>query len=297
MCQVWSENGAIVQDLWMTIIAEYHRGSNAVSIKKNGVLIAGPAACTEAPRDRTIEVSYLGKSRFYHDDYFNGEMRELFIADKPMCNLTTVCDDTLVPNSSFTRAAYCRTHSLVKQRSFSAPHTPGLYIYPDEGSVEEAPLAVDGNINSCTRIIPNSGQNVTGWWQLDLEMTRLAVSVRLYGFVRGASIYVGNWRGWDKNKPCAINISTAHSSDGTGSVDVACQAEGRYLYIVQPIEQTDPEFSNRSNVSLTLCEVQVYGLSALNSLSGLVDPKCVACLPGFFSCFSHAFGTLCVCLL
>jgi len=288
VCQVWSENGTIVQDEWMTIMAEYHHGSNAVSIKKNGVLIAGPAACTEAPSDRTIEVSYLGKSRFYHDDYFNGEMRELFIADEPMYNLTRVCkiEHTVANQSSF---SYTNCSTL--QSSTWSPDA-GTQYHRDQkisafGGVEgHGALAIDGSADTCSQ----TWRETSPWWRMDFDTPRLVVSLRVYGRtdfrqedLDGFQVHVGNgWRSWHENPPCAVNVHVskpdAHASTsdsrfrvGAGWVDVLCEAEGRYLHIVLP----------GINRSLALCEVEAYGLpnSQSNAIAGIL-PNCTACLAG-----------------
>ena len=298
VCQIWSENGTIVQDEWMTIMAEYHATTNSLSLTKNGRLIAGPTQCTEAPGDRSINISFLGKSRFYHDDYFNGEMREIFVADQPVVNLTRVCrNETEVGNITLVSLMTC----LTSQSSTWTPDV-GLQYYRDQnlraakGIEGESALAVDENAETCSQ----TWRETSPWWRLDFEAPRLVISLRIYyrtdvdgGELDGFNVHVGgSVRSWDDNPPCAMNVNItqgnlsaapdATSRVGMGWVDVLCQAEGRYLYVVLP----------GINRSLALCEVLVNGLSNArsNAIAGIL-PNCTACLSGeLCCCLRYVFG-------
>ena len=295
VCQVWSEKGTIVANEWMTIWAEYHNTSNAVSIKKDGVLIAGPTACTEAPTDRSVEISYVGKSRFYNDDYFNGEIGELFVADEPIRNLTRVCKNvTHFPNWTLTSAVTCST----LQSSVWTPDV-GLQYYRDQGisavgRVEGWDLlAVDGSPETCSQ----TWRETSPWWRVDFGSPRLVVSFRVYGRtdfrqadLDGFQVHVGIQPSWELNPPCAVDV---HISDpgvnasadpsvrrGAAWVEVLCEAEGRYFHIVLP----------GANRTLALCEVEVFGLSneGSNAIGGIL-PNCTACIPGIclWNCCAH----------
>ena len=286
----------------MTIMAEYHATTNSLSLTKNGRLIAGPTQCTEAPGDRNVNISFLGKSRFYHDDYFNGEMREIFVADQPVVNLTRVC-------SNAADGLYCLQRGLAHQSFAWAPNS---VLYPDASVILPALLAVDGTRDTCTQIMPAFGQTSTGWWMLDLETSRLVVSLRLYGRARNASIHIGNWLIWDKTAPCAVGVGTMNVDHGRGWADIFCQAQGRYVYIVEHnLTAVRPEnasgaasasqlvnstnLTKLTNVSLDLCEVRVYGMSTTNAVYGMVGPKCSPCLKGL-TCFPPALPLMCLCV-
>ena len=253
----------------MTVRVEYVSSTNRILLRKDDVEIAA-GNCTAAPSDRQIKVSYVGRSRFWNDDYFGGEMRELFVADEVMRNLARGCS---LHNQSADDPA-CLTLQ-------STTWTPvvGTQKYRDQmlstigGAEECAELAVDGDVNTCSQTWRETGP----WWRVDLEVPRLVVSVRVYGRVdccqdelEGFRIYVGNWQAWDRNPPCSVNIAAPKD---TGWVDVLCQAEGRFVFIVVP----------GTNRSLALCEVEVNGLSnnASTAVSGIL-PNCTSCLPGLF---------------
>ena len=268
---MWSPEGAIVQDEWMTVRVEYNNSTNRILLRKNNVEISSET-CIAAPSDRTTEVSYVGKSRFWNDDYFEGEIRELFIADEVIRNLARACSLHIRANQSSEASPACLTLQ-------STTWTPvvGTQTYRDQmvssvGGVEGcADLAVDGDVDTCSQ----SWRETEPWWRVDLEVPRLVVSVRVHGRIdccqeelEGFRIYVGNWQSWDRNLPCAVNITAPRDQ---GWVDVLCQAEGRFVFIVLP----------GTNRSLALCEVEVHGLSnsASTAVSGIL-PNCTSCLPG-----------------
>ena len=106
-------------------------------------------------------------------------------------------------------------------------------------------------------------------------MPQLVTSMRVHGRVdccqedlAGFEIRVGNYPKWEHNPICASN--NAAPTDPS-FVDVMCQAEGRYVFIVLP----------GANRTLALCEVHVIGLgsAAAAAISGLL-PNCTTCLAG-----------------
>ena len=290
-CVVLSEDGAIVQDEWMTITFQYDSETNAVSLKKNFDIIGGPVLCSQAPSARNVTRMFIGKSNSYNNnndsDYFNGEILTMFVVDEPMFNLTRVCkiERTVANQSSF---SYTNCSTL--QSSTWSPDA-GTQYHRDQkisafGGVEgHGALAVDGNADTCSQ----TWRETSPWWRMDFDAPRLVVSLRVYGRtdfrqedLDGFQVHVGIWSQWHENPPCAVNVnvskpganastSNTRSRVGAGWVDVLCEAEGRYLHIVLP----------GINRSLALCEVEVYGLpnSQSNAIAGIL-PNCTACLAG-----------------
>lgn len=266
----------------MTVRVEFDNSTNRILLRKDDVEIAAEN-CVAAPSDRNLEVSYVGRSRFWNDDYFQGEMRELFVADEVVRNLARRCSLQHQHNQSNEHSA-----CLTLQSTTWTPSV-GTQNYRDQmlssvGGVEGcADLAVDGDVDTCSQ----SWRETSPWWRVDLEVPRLVVSVRVYGRIdccqeelEGLRIYVGNWQAWDRNPACAVNITAPTNPRW---VDVLCQAEGRFVFIVLP----------GTNRSLALCEVEVNGLSndASTAVSGIL-PNCTSCLPGriFFQARLHMSG-------
>ena len=267
VCQIWSGEGTIVQDEWLTVMVEYDRRTRAITRRKDGAVVAGPTNCTRAPSDRSTDTLYVGRSRFWNDDYFEGEMSKLFVAADIMRDLARACDLDAISGPSV-----CQT----LQSSTWTPDA-GTQHYRDQGvrAVRglngSSMLVVDGSADNCSQ----TWREISPWWRVDLGAPRLVVSVRVYGRVdccqgelEGFEIRVGNWPAWDKNAPCATNISAPRDPRW---VEVSCLAEGRYVFVVVP----------GTNRSLALCEVQVHGLSNQdsNAITG-IHPNCTACIPG-----------------
>ncbi|XP_064410301.1 pentraxin fusion protein-like [Latimeria chalumnae] len=132
-------------------------------------------------------------------------------------------------------------------------------VYHEEGMPEHA---IDGNknsnytIKSCTHTIPETGP----WWRVDLkkphQISRVAITNRgdcCAERLEGAEVRIGNSldNNGNNNPKCATV-----ESPWAGSTETFCcyGMEGRYVNIVIPGRE----------VSLTLCEVEVYGVPASN---------------------------------
>uniref|UniRef100_H3B360 Fucolectin tachylectin-4 pentraxin-1 domain-containing protein n=1 Tax=Latimeria chalumnae TaxID=7897 RepID=H3B360_LATCH len=130
-------------------------------------------------------------------------------------------------------------------------------VYHEEGMPEHA---IDGNknsnytIKSCTHTIPETGP----WWRVDLkkphQISRVAITNRgdcCAERLEGAEVRIGNSldNNGNNNPKCATV-----ESPWAGSTETFCcyGMEGRYVNIVIPGRE----------VSLTLCEVEVYGVPA-----------------------------------
>ena len=271
-CELLSDEGIIVQNEWMTITFQYEASTNTAILKKNFDIISGPVTCTNTPSDRNVTRMMIGKGNSNSDDFLNGEIFRIYVADDIIRNLARACSLHIRANQSSEASPACLTLQ-------STTWTPvvGTQTYRDQmvssvGGVEGcADLAVDGEVETCSQ----SWRETEPWWRVDLEVPRLVVSVRVHGRIDccreeldGFRIYVGNWQSWDRNLPCAVNITAPRDQ---GWVDVLCQAEGRFVFIVLP----------GTNRSLALCEVEVHGLSnsASTAVSGIL-PNCTSCLPG-----------------
>ena len=207
-------------------------------------------------------------------------MSKLFVAADIMRDLARACDLDAISGPSV-----CQT----LQSSTWTPDA-GTQHYRDQGvrAVRglngSSMLAVDGSADNCSQ----TWREISPWWRVDLGAPRLVVSVRVYGRVdccqgelEGFEIRVGNWPAWDKNAPCATNISAPRDPRW---VEVSCLAEGRYVFVVVP----------GTNRSLALCEVQVHGLSNQdsNAITG-IHPSCTACIPGLPKDACAPLGTKC----
>ena len=93
---------------------------------------------------------------------------------------------------------------------------------------------------------------------------------------------------------------------GKGWADVVCQAQGRYVYVVEhnltavrpanaSLLVNHTNNTKLTNVSLDLCEVRVYGMETTNAIYGFVGPKCSPCLKGL-TCFQPALPLMCLCV-
>ena len=268
-CEVISEIGTIVQDEWMTIVLAYDARTNTMTMMKEGRMIAGPTSCSKAPSDRNLTRMFVGKSNFEGEAYFNGEMSALYISDQNLRNFSNSCH--------FNATGQGEMSSCLAQQSSTWTPDAGNQHFRDQRisvvdwSTASAMNAVDASVESCSQTWRQSWP----WWRIDLEVPRLVVSVRVHGRtdccqdeLEGFEIRVGNWPTWENNPACASNVPApdAHQS----SVDVMCQAEGRFVFIVIP----------GTNRSLALCDIEIMGLPVEGTaISGLI-PNCTACIPG-----------------
>ena len=70
MCQMYF--GLIVQDSWMTIVIRYMAESTSIEVQVNGEVVKG--SCSGPLMDRTLSNTYVGRSHWSGDAYFNGEI-------------------------------------------------------------------------------------------------------------------------------------------------------------------------------------------------------------------------------
>jgi hypothetical protein len=257
----------------MTIVAEYDRSTGSITLQKNGVVIKGPERCIEAPTNRSVKLSYVGKSRFTEDDNFNGEMSGLYVAAEPLKNLSRGCQ--LAGSNGSQACSALQSSTWTSDAGVHRFRDQGITVVPSSPSADAA-NAVDGSVGTCAQ----TWREMSPWWRVDLEKARLVVSVRLYGRtdccredLEGFEVRVGNWPTWDRNPVCAQDGSAP--IDGPW-VEVMCQGEGRYVFVVLP----------GTNRTLALCDVDVTGLSndaSSTVINGLI-PHCTACISGMPAC-------------
>ena len=115
--------------------------------------------------------------------------------------------------------------------------------------------AVDGNSISSSRDFTHTLTSTDPWWMVDFQESRAISVVRVYNRMdccperlEGFEIRVGNSPdSWTEASVCAAGIRAPTASDNF-LVNVSCQAEGRYLFIVLP----------GSSKILSLTEVRVH---------------------------------------
>jgi hypothetical protein len=270
VCESVSELNAIEPGKWMAIVLEYNSHSNQLTMRKNGHIVANPTSCTGvSPSDRNITKTLVGKSNFVGDAFFSGDIRALYVADQILSMLTTICSAVGTgPGSS----------CLAQQSSTWTPQA-GTQKHRDQGiagpggSIGLASKALDSNIDSCSQ----TWKEASPWWRVDLEVPRLVVSVRVYNRIdccrealEGFEIRVGNWPTWENNPVCASGVAVPPDPRW---VDVDCQGDGRFVFIVLP----------GTGRSLSLCEVEVTGLPNASSaaITGLL-PNCTECIAGTY---------------
>ncbi|XP_066518437.1 fucolectin-1-like [Hoplias malabaricus] len=126
-------------------------------------------------------------------------------------------------------------------------------MYPDY----PAPLAIDGNkdaefsAGSCTVTV----YSLQPWWRVDLlaqyQISSVVITNRVDCCpqrIDGAEIRIGNSLENDgnNNPRCAVIKYTSDSS----SYNFSCNMIGRYVNVIIP----------QNGTTLTLCEVEVYGV-------------------------------------
>ena len=278
VCEIVSQHGTIEPGKWMAIVLQYDANSNQVMMRKNGNVVAGPSLCMEGgPSDRNITRMLVGKSNFDGDAFFSGEIRELYVADQILRNLTTVCTSSGSDTCSGSAWGSGPGSSCVVQQSSTFTPDVGTQKHRDQGIISSggssglACKALDGKFDSCSQ----TWRETSPWWRIDLEVPRLIVSVRVHkrtdccqGDLEGFEIRVGNWPTWQNNPVCAFGVTVPHDQLW---VDVHCQGEGRNVFVVLP----------GANRSLSLCEIEVIGLLNATSaaISGLL-PNCTECIAG-----------------
>jgi len=76
-----TSSGVIVQDVWLTVVVRYRASTKEYWLTvDNATDSAGIASA--ALTDRTLSLSYLGKSHWEGDAYFNGDIAGVFVVDE-----------------------------------------------------------------------------------------------------------------------------------------------------------------------------------------------------------------------
>ena len=146
--------------------------------------------------------------------------------------------------------------------------------------------AVDGSLGDITHT-QNSG-STNPWWGVDLEVSRVINVVRVYNRddcrpgqgcgccndrLEGFEIRVGETDSWSSATVCASGVAAPEYY-----VDVPCEAEGRYLFVVLP----------GSGKILSLKEVEVMSSDhgwpcSAGQFHDMTANKCSLCNAGAFS--------------
>jgi hypothetical protein len=74
--------GVIDPNRWQTYVVRYNAGSNSFNIMLDGRYIYGNTRCYGGrPADRSLPVTYVGRSHWDHDAYFEGDIKGIYMSD------------------------------------------------------------------------------------------------------------------------------------------------------------------------------------------------------------------------
>ena len=275
-CSLTSSNETVVAGEWMKIVIQYDPNSTSMSLSKDGIMVAGPAACSGAPRDGNVTSIFLGKGKLEEGlGYLDGEIALLHVADRVLEDLSHLCTHMCNrgTNGNVTNASACAAAGTngSSTRACSALQS-STKVSRTLLQIHKADKAVDGLLLTSAQSLVET----TPWWRLDLQQVRFVASVRIQGIFDNHrhepagqfEIRVGRWPQWQSNAACASGLAPTSPQD---VVDVVCHAEGRYVFIVAP--GTDRSFS--------LYHVDVLGLrTGIDSNANGVVKEGEDCLGG-----------------
>ena len=140
-------SGVIVQNSWLTAVVRYRASTGEWWFTVNGVAASAETASASLV-DRTVSLTYMGRSQWWDDAYFNGDIAGVFVVDEylstdatsaladamvrgvdltstPVTTPTQTSDGSSIPGCSVTSSAACaRFFALVLARpSFSSVST------------------------------------------------------------------------------------------------------------------------------------------------------------------------------
>ncbi len=77
----------IVESTWLTVVVSYRASTKEYAVKNAAVECAGNAL--QAVSDRVVSNTWMGKSQWSFDAYFNGDMAGVFVVDEYLSTGTT----------------------------------------------------------------------------------------------------------------------------------------------------------------------------------------------------------------
>jgi hypothetical protein len=98
-------SGVIVQDTWLTAVVRYRASTREWWFTVNGVAASAgtaPASLT----DRTLSLTYMGRSQWTPDAYLNGDIAGVFVVDEHLStDATTAIADAMVRGVDLTETS------------------------------------------------------------------------------------------------------------------------------------------------------------------------------------------------
>ena len=101
-----------VQNTWLTVVVRYRASTREWWFTVNGVAAsAGTALASLA--DRTLSLTYMGRSQWSEDAYFNGDMAGVFVVDEYLsADATSAIADAMARGEDLTTQGPCAPQVL-----------------------------------------------------------------------------------------------------------------------------------------------------------------------------------------
>jgi hypothetical protein len=120
-----SISGVIVQDKWMTVVGTYRASTREYWLTVNNANTVSGTAST-AVTDRTVSGSYMGRSHWSADAYFNGDMAGVFVVDEYLSAETaSAIADDMVQGVDLFNSELCKTGPCVQCEAGTYKRTVG----------------------------------------------------------------------------------------------------------------------------------------------------------------------------
>jgi hypothetical protein len=143
--------GVIVQNSWLTAMVRYRASTREWWFTVNDVA-ASAGTASESLADRTLSGTYMGKSWWSGDAYFNGDMAGVFVVDEYLStDATSAIADAMVRGEDLTTQGPCTPQVLspllpvvLSSADLCPPHCRSLALsrcYPCSSFLEEISLS------------------------------------------------------------------------------------------------------------------------------------------------------------
>ncbi len=112
------------QGSWLTVVVSYRASTREVTVQVNDKFTAVPAP--EALIDRAVSETYIGKSHYRGDAYFNGDMAGIFVVDEYLSAETaSAIADDMVQGVDLFNSELCKTGPCVQCEAGTYKRTVG----------------------------------------------------------------------------------------------------------------------------------------------------------------------------
>ena len=102
----------IEQNTWLTVVVRYSASTRQYVVKVNNAVDYTGTAST-AVTDRTVSATYMGRSHWPRDAYFNGDMAGVFVVDEYLStDATSAIADSMVRGEDLTIQGPCAPQVL-----------------------------------------------------------------------------------------------------------------------------------------------------------------------------------------